>query len=485
VLGKRALSVAGPLIKEPHSTRPGGGTGREVARYAAAALVPNAYVARKALSQLRRRGRWLVRPPRVQARFGRNFPGAMRLGEAEEEAAVAAVRDVMSARRLFRYYGTSSNPFEPSRVRELERSFARHMGTEQALAVNSGTSALLCGLAALGVGPGDEVVVPGYTWFSTASAVMALGAVPVIAEVDDTLTLDPDDFRERISPYTKAVIPVHMRGAPAQMDAILEIAGERGIRVLEDAAQAAGATYRGRRLGSLGDAGAFSFQMAKLMTAGEGGMLTTSDPGIRKRADMLHDAGVGRTGQVSADEWRAGLSLRMSELQAAVLLVQLSRLDELVADMRSRKQALEKSVRGELESRRFTLRAVPDPEGEAGLALIFFAPDRAVALRLIHALADDNVPASPLYNELRHVPQDPVDMHVFSAWTPLVERRPWTDGGGPWRWHPRDVDNSPESCPRTLELLGRAVHIDVSPDLEDEHVDQVATAIIEAVRRCC
>ena len=142
----------------------------------------------------------------------------------------------------------------------LEDAVSAKFGVRHTLAVSSGCAALACALAALGVGPGDEVIVPAYTWIASAAAVLMVGAVPVIAEVDDALTLDATDAEERITSRTVALVPVHMRGAPCNMDALLELAARRGLRVLEDSAQAVGASYRGRRLGTLGDLGAFSLQ---------------------------------------------------------------------------------------------------------------------------------------------------------------------------------------------------------------------------------
>jgi dTDP-4-amino-4,6-dideoxygalactose transaminase len=190
-------------------------------------------------------------PPAVQHPIPAMYPGGMRIDREEEEA----VLEVLRSKRLFRYYGPNPGP---SKVDQLEEAFARHMGTEYALAVASGTTALTSALAALGVGPGDEVIVPGYTWISTAAAPLAVGGVPIIAEVDDSLTLDPADFERKITERTKVVIPVHLRGTPCDMDAIMEIARQHNIAVLEDAAQADGGSYKGRRLGSIGDIGFFS-----------------------------------------------------------------------------------------------------------------------------------------------------------------------------------------------------------------------------------
>jgi 8-amino-3,8-dideoxy-alpha-D-manno-octulosonate transaminase len=413
----------------------------------------------------------------------RTLPGAMRIGEDEERAAVEAVRDLMRSKRLFRYGGVSANPLEASRVRRLERSFAHRMGAGHALAVNSGTSALVSGLVGLGVGPGDEVIVPAYTWFSTASSVLAVGAVPVVAEVDDSLTLDPEDARDRLSPYTRAIVAVHMRGAPAAMDRLQELAAERDLLLLEDAAQATGASYRGRRLGSIGDAGAYSFHMSKMITAGEGGMVVTDDPAVHGRAAMYHDSAVLPHTGTSPHEWLPGVNLRMTELQAAVLLVQLGRLDDLVADARARKSRLEGLVRDRLRALGSSLRTVHDPDGEAGIAFVFFLPDQGGAERVVSALTDENVPATRLYQDGRLLPHDFVDLHVYPTWTPILRKRTLTPGGGPWRWHPREVDYPADACPRTVDLLRRAVHVDVSPELTGEQVEQMASAIVETVEK--
>jgi len=411
------------------------------------------------------------------------MPGGVALGEAEEEAAAEAARDVIRGKRLFRYYGASGKPLERSRVKRFEREFARQAGTAHALALNSGTSALVTGLAAMGIGPGDEVIVPGYTWFSSAGAVMAVGAVPVICEVDESLTIDVADARSKLSPHTRAVMPVHMRGAPARMDAVMELAREKSLMVLEDVAQAAGGRYRGRRLGGIGHAGAFSFQMSKAMTAGEGGMLTTGDAGLRARASMYHDcAAVPNTG-ASLDEWLPGVNLRMSELHAAVLLVQLARLSGLVEAMRERKARIKSAIEAALTARGGSFRALHDSDGDSGVALIMFVGEPTAAERLVDTLAAQNVPASRLYHDGKLLPRDYVDLHAYEAWAPLHEKRTWSRDGGPWRGHPREVDYRPDACPRTMELLRRAVHIDVSPQLTVQQADQIGSATASAIER--
>lgn len=400
----------------------------------------------------------------VKAPLPPMYPGGMRIGKEEEES----VLEVLRSKRLFRYYGPNPGP---SKVAELEERFAALMGVDYAVAVTSGSAALMCGLAAFGVGPGDEVIVPAYTWIASAEAVMGVGAVPVVAEVDSSLTLDPADMERRITARTKAIIPVHMRGAPCQMDAVMEVAARHGLKVLEDVAQADGASFHGRRLGGIGDMGAFSFQFNKIVTAGEGGMLTTHDKNLYNRAVMVHDVAGGQRNHIPPQERIPGLNFRMSELQAAVMLAQLNRMDGLLRDMRRNKAMLKGAMEQVAERKGIAFRSIHDPEGEAAVGLVFFAPTAERAQAVASALSAEGSPSWLLYHP------DHVDYHVYAHWEPVVNQRTWSETGGPWRWHAGDVDYSPAACPQTLDLLSRAVHIDISPDLSSENIEELAEAV--------
>lgn len=392
------------------------------------------------------------------------YPGGMLIDEQEEKA----VLEVLRSKRLFRYYG----PIEgPSKVEELEQAFAAFMGTKYAQAVTSGTAALLCGLQGIGIGPGDEVIVPAYTWIATASSVVALGGIPVLAEVDESLTLDPADVERKIGPYTKAIAPVHMRGTPCRMDAILEIARRHGLKVLEDTAQANGASYKGKHLGTWGDVGCFSLQFNKMITSGEGGMVITDDEQIWKRAVMFHDVIGGNRNKIPESEIIWGINFRMPELLGAVALAQLGKLEGLLSALRSRKKMILTGIQDTIQKKGIQLQAIPDPEGEAAVCLIFFTdnPDRTE--KIAQALSAENIPAWQLYRP------DVVDYHVYRHWSPIVNRRTWTADGGPWRWAKRPVDYSADACPRTLDLLGRAVHIDVNPLLTNTDVEETIDGI--------
>jgi dTDP-4-amino-4,6-dideoxygalactose transaminase len=402
--------------------------------------------------------------PAVTSPLPPMYPGGMRIGREEEEA----VLEVLRSKRLFRYYGPTPGP---SKVAELEEAFAAVIGTEHAAAVSSGSAALMCALAGLGVGSGDEVIVPAYTWIASASAVVAMGAVPILAEVDESLTLDPADVRRKVSHYTKAIIPVHMRGAPSQMDELMTIAREHNLPVLEDVAQADGGSYHGQRLGSVGDVGAFSLQFNKILTCGEGGMVTTNDDGILRRVLMFNDVVGGQRNNIPDAEILPGINFRMSELQGAVALVQLGRLDELLGDMRRRHAEIRDGIAGVAREQGVELRRSNDPDGDTGIALIFFAPTPERASFIAEALEAEGVDTSVLFRP------EVVDYHIYAHWSPILGQRSWSANGGPWRWHEGKVEYSPDMCPRTLDLLGRAVHLDVSPDLSDQNVAEIVEAV--------
>lgn len=392
------------------------------------------------------------------------YPGGMRIG-AEEEASVL---EVLRTKRLFRYYGPNGGE---SKVARFEQAFAEQMGARYCAAVSSGTASLMCALAGLGIGPGDEVIVPAYTWIATASAVVALGAVPIIAEVDESLTLDPADVEKKISPYTRVIATVHMRGGVSRMAELKAIAQKHNLKLLEDVAQAAGASYQGQRLGSIGDVGAFSLQFNKIITSGEGGVVITSDSKIHDRILMYNDVVGGQRNQIPPEEILPGINFRMGELPGAVALVQLQRLDGLLDTMRQNKATLVASMADVAHQKGVTLRDNPDPKGDAAISLIFFAPTVEQADYAKNALRAEGVGASVLYHP------DRSDYHIYRHWAPIMHKRTWSERGGPWRYHEREINYEPDMCPRSLDLLGRAVHLDVSPELSGAQVEEVAEAL--------
>ncbi|MFB0502815.1 MAG: DegT/DnrJ/EryC1/StrS family aminotransferase [Candidatus Bathyarchaeia archaeon] len=232
---------------------------------------------------------------------------------------VEALREVVYSR----FWG-----IEGKKVREFEEKFAAYQGAKYGVAVTSGTTALEITLRAANIKAGDEVVMPAYTFSATAAAVLQVNALPVFADIDpSTYTLDPRRVEESITDKTKAIIPVHIGGCPANMDSIIRVANRNNLMTIEDACQSWGAEWKGRRVGAIGNLGAFSFQSSKNITSGEGGIITTNDKELYELCWSYHNCGRTLEGPQYEHEL-LGFNYRMTEFQAAVLLVQLSRLDE-------------------------------------------------------------------------------------------------------------------------------------------------------------
>jgi dTDP-4-amino-4,6-dideoxygalactose transaminase len=391
------------------------------------------------------------------------YPGGMAVDEAEE----AAVLEVLRSKRLFRYAGPGNTT---SVVAELEEAFAAKKGSQYAQAVTSGTAALICALRALGVGPGDEVIVPAYTWIASATAVLAAGGVPIVAEVDETLLLDPLDLEAKITPYTKAIIVVHMRGAPAPMDKILPIAQKHGLKIVEDCAQANGATYHGQEVGTFGDAGAYSLQFNKIITCGEGGMVVTNQQKIWERVAMFHDAGA-ISGRHNIEELLWGVNFRMPEVLGAIALVQLQKLDGLLAAMRARKQMIKAGLADVMQRKGLEFRKITDPDGDASICTVMFMNTPEEAKAVTQALNAENIGASMMYERNKR------DLHVYAHWTPILNKSSWGGNASPWTLAQREIEYDHDMCPRSLALLGRAVHINVSPLLTNEDVEETVEGL--------
>ncbi|MFM9607183.1 DegT/DnrJ/EryC1/StrS family aminotransferase [Streptomyces niveiscabiei] len=369
-------------------------------------------------------------------------------GEEEEAAALEVIR----SRSLFRYYG----PDLGHRTDLFEAAFAEAAGVAHTVAVSSGTAALTAALIGLGIPAGAEVIVPTVTFVGSVGAVVAARAVPVFAEVDDTLTLDPALLEERITERTWGVMPVHLGNAAADMDPLLEVARGHGLRVVEDAAQAAGVRYRGRPVGGLGDAGAFSFQLDKNITAGEGGAVTTADADVYDRVARYQDQGGQFTTSKGATRGSGdsppfvGVNQRMTELTAAVLSAQLPRL----APMCRRLRDVARHVRGETADLAVRWRRLPDEEGSGG-DLTLFLDSRLQARAFVADLNAAGIPAHTMYQG-----------------QPVTANRAVREGRTPWgvEWE------RPPRCRISEGLLGRSVTVGLGAAMTDADVDAVVTA---------
>lgn len=389
--------------------------------------------------------------------------GMALLGDEER----TAVLDVLESRSLFRYYG----PALLDKVAGLESAVCDRFGCAYAVAVSSGTAALRCGLAALGVGCGDEVIVPAFTFIATVNAVVVAGAVPVFAEVDETLNLDAAAVGAKITDRTRAIVAVHLENVPADMDPLLEVSRRRGVPIIEDAAQAIGTSYFGHAAGTLGALGAFSLQLEKNITSGEGGLLVTDDEHLHVRAARYSDQG-GQFVTSYATERGAeldrpfvGENLRMTEIAGAVASAQLDKLPAMLSALRSNKARVLKGV-GDVDG--MMPRRVPDPDGEGASSAMWFLPDAATAKRFVAAVRAEGVPAAQMYRG-RPVYATPA----------IMERRTVTGKGGPWNCaeHPTAVEYRMGMCPRTEDLAARSVLVAIGPGYTDGDCDDVAEAV--------
>ena len=395
-----------------------------------------------------------------------------------DEREVAAVNTVLAKKRLFRFLATGAEESEAARIEEWYR---QRLGKEYALAVNCGTASLICAMFGLDVGPGDEVIIPAHTFIATAAAVIAAGGVPVIAEIDASLNMDPVDLEKKITPHTKAIIPVHMRGVPARMDEIMAVANRHGIPVCEDVAQSNGGSYKGKTLGSIGKVGCFSFQQYKIITSGEGGLLVTDDQLVYDRARMQHDSAARfweGEGSRRYDFVLSGENYRLSELAAAVFCAQMDRLDPLISHFRRIKSQIMEGIEGIAG---VTPQDVPDPGGDCCITFTFFLPTADLAKRFARALAAENIGCGTMYDNT--IP----DRHIYANW-PFMMSGLAEERRAPWKspFYKGDVKGyTRDQCPQSLDYLGRAVmtFIDQNYTLEDadlvvEGIRKVAAAIL-------
>jgi dTDP-4-amino-4,6-dideoxygalactose transaminase len=396
------------------------------------------------------------------------FPGGLEIGAEEKKE----VMEVLDNKYLFRYYGPTDSP---SKVKAFEEGYSKYLGTKHCLALNSCTSALVSAMVAVGVGPGDEVIVPAYTFFATCAAVVAARAIPVVAEVDKSLTMDPVDLEKKITKRTKAIIPVHMRGMPAKIDKIVEIARRHKLKLIEDVAQANGGSFKGKPLGSFGDAGCFSLQFHKTITSGEGGLLATSDDLTYTRAQAYHDvAACWRKDRFAPPEFAGeiffGVNFRMSELTGAVALAQFRKLDSIVGRMKRNKKLIKDRLQG-LKGIEF--REVTDVAGDTATCLIFYLPLAGQVEEFTKALHAEGVEAGGIYN--KGVP----DWHMYPHWKMLIEKMMPTDKGCPFNCAQSGPvpDYDPEACPQTMGLLGRSIHLDIPPQLSEKDCAEIAEGI--------
>ncbi len=382
-----------------------------------------------------------------------------------DEMERAELLDVLEAKSPFRWYG----PKTPVKVLQFEKEFAARMQTKFALGVTSGTAALQCALAALEIGPGDEVILPAWTWHSCYNAIVLTGALPVFAEIDDTFNIDPNAVERLITPQTKVIMAVHLQGNPCQLDRILAIAKQHKLRVLEDCAQSVGASYHGRPVGSHADIGIYSLQLNKSITAGEGGAVVTNDPLLFERAARFHDLGGFRaphqqvTGEARLD-WLVGANYRMSEFTGGVLLAQLRKLDRIVAAVRGNARVVYEGIR-DLPS--LKPRRLPDPQGELGTGVFLDFGSKARADRFLAAMKAENIPASKPGGSviLPTLPHIIAKKTIHPQWPTFQTARG------------KSIQYGPATCPKTIDILQRYAGVLMDPKFTRQDLDDIVKAI--------
>jgi 8-amino-3,8-dideoxy-alpha-D-manno-octulosonate transaminase len=382
-------------------------------------------------------------------------PGATAIDQEEIDAVV----EVLRSQSLYRFYG----PRFLNISGKLEDEFRRYLGAKRALALTSGTAALHTALVGLGVGAGDEVIFPTYCWVACPDAIVATGATPVLANIDETLTLDPKDVEAKITTRTKAIMGVHIRGSPCDLGALSKVANDYGVALLEDVAQCGGGSYRGKKLGTIGKVGSYSFQLNKMISAGEGGAIATDDETVYECCLMFHDVGTPfRSGDEKDFRYSIapfpGVNYRMNEVSAAILRVQLRKLDGLVEKLRANKAKIKKGIS---DISQITFRRLPDPNGEVAVGLVFFVerPEKAIEFR--NAIIAENIRTpSGSYPGVVYEPGKK-DGHVFMSWGHIIG----------------DIERVKKRYQQSIDIMSRAIHIDISPLDTDEELNDIIEAV--------
>ncbi|MHB8974430.1 MAG: DegT/DnrJ/EryC1/StrS family aminotransferase [Pirellulaceae bacterium] len=371
--------------------------------------------------------------------------------------------EVLESKYPFRWWGDSS------KVLQFEQAFAEHIGVKYALGVTSGTTALYTAMAALEVGPGDEVILPAWTWYADYDAIVLSGALPVFAEIDESFAIDPNDIEARITPRTKAIVACHLQGTPADMDPILAIARKHKIRVLEDCAQCAGGRYKGKYVGSIGDIGINSFQLSKTITAGEGGAVTTNDPELFERAVRFHDVGVVRSPYVESLGGGllaafAACNFRMNEFTGAVLKGQLTKLETICKRVRANARMVREGI-ANLPG--LKLRKTPDVEGDIGVGVFVEFDSNERRDNYLRALRAENIGAAgPGGSAIL-----PTDERIEKK---VTIHPAWPSFNSP---EGKAIQYGAACCPRTIDILDRAGGVMMDPSFSKQDISDIIKAI--------
>ncbi len=402
------------------------------------------------------------------------FYGGNLYGSEEEAAALRVIHN----KSPFRFYG----PAFTDEAGAFEKEAAKFFGVKHALATNSGSGALLLALHALDVGPGDEVIIPGYLWVAISNTVILRGAVPVLCEIDETLNMDPRDLEKKITAHTKAAIVVSMFGGVADTEPIAKICKAKNVKLIEDISQACGGMIKGRCIGSFGDIAITSLQLNKMISAGEGGLVLTNSQELILRAQARHDMGYARSGGIASKAnsyLTIGEGRRLTEIQAAIMREQLKRLPKMRKALLSAKNIIKKRIPNLPEV--FSYRRIVDAEGDTGSTLTLIFNSAKLARRFLD-VQREIFPKG----ELELGAREDTGLHVYKQITNLVQKTPALPDGFPWN-HPKNKDlvhdYSAGTLPRTDDLLARAVGTGVPGGIAPLMAEAVGEAIALVLSR--
>jgi dTDP-4-amino-4,6-dideoxygalactose transaminase len=384
-----------------------------------------------------------------------------------------AVEKVILSKKYFRYQG----PNKETITSKCEEGWNQFLEASFSLLTTSGTNSLVVGMAAFGVGPGDEVIVPAYTFVATASAVMQVGAIPIIANIDETLTLDIDDVKSKITKKTKAIVAVHMDGLVCDLSSLQEICDANGLLLVEDAAQACGGTYKGQALGTVGAFGGFSFNVDKVISCGEGGLLVIKDKKHEKaylKSLMLHDTacqfGLSLKEKLSSLPTTFGISSRLNEINSAILSVQLKRLPEILSTLRKTKKELVK----ECEQLGIKIFCGHDNEGDIGTILHVVASDPLTAMDVSKKLIQKGHRAGPPYLRPAHT--------CWSWYGGMNSEHYFVDGLNPFKATKEEYQYKKSDYLPTVKILSETIRIEINPFENESFKDDLIKDLKEILK---
>ena len=382
------------------------------------------------------------------------------------------VNDVLETGILMRY-GFDGPRKGIWKSKELEENICSTFGCKYAQLVSSGTAALTTAMSALGIGAGDEVIIPSFTFVASFEAVISVGAIPVMVDVDESLTLNPDAVRKAISSKTKCIMPVHMCGSMADMDALQSICKEHNLILLEDACQSIGATYKGKKLGTIGDAGTFSFDFVKTITCAEGGVVMTNKEDVYIKSDGYSDHGHDHKGVDRGADLHPfiGYNFRISELHAAVGLAQIKKLDAFLSIQKKNHTQL-KNILNQLPEVSF--RTIPDPEGDSCTFLSWFLPTEEITRTVVAGLKEQGILAGNFYWYDNN-------WHYIRKWDHLKNSLTLN------ALHPdlkqAVINNTTKEFPASDAVMGRCISTAISLLWTEEQIKEKGEKIVNAVKK--